>query len=267
MSIYEFTDYKKYINDRIADMPKRGRGQFKKISELLSVNSVVISQIFKGSRELSLEHANQLAAYFGLNDLEKEYFFVLVQKGRTSNQDLINYFEKQLGKIKSQAEDIKSLVTNERLSEETQSLFYSNWYYSAVRLLTSIPGLNTTDKLAERLDLPISLVRQVVEFLLIHQLIVEEKGKLKMGPQRTHIDASSPFVNRHHINWRLKGFENMTVLSKDELFYTSPMTLSQSSIKEIKKMLLQLVVQMSEEVKSSKDEKLVCLNIDFFEVD
>ncbi len=36
---------------------------------------------------------------------------------------------------------------------------------------------------------------------------------------------------------------------------------------EIKKMLLKLVVDMSEEVKLAKDEKIACLNIDFFDLD
>jgi uncharacterized protein (TIGR02147 family) len=267
MKIYEFSDYKTYINKRIENMPKRGRGQFKKLSELLSVNSVVISQIFKGSRELSLEQGHLISNYFGFNELEKEYLFLLIQRARTSNHELIRYFNKKLEKISIEAQEVKNIVSNERLSEETQSLFYSNWYYSAVRLATLIPGNDSADKIAAHLGLPIQLVQRVVGFLMNHRLIVEERNKLKIGPQRTHIDASSPFVNRHHINWRLKGIEHMDNLHADELFYTSPVTLSEKSMKEIKKMLLKLVVEMSEEVKNAKDEKIACLNIDFFELD
>ena len=163
--------------------------------------------------------------------------------------------------------DVKNIVSHERLSEETQSLFYSHWYYSAIKLSTLIPGNENADKIAAHLGLPIHVVQKVITFLLNHKLAVEEKGKIKIGPQRTHIEASSPFVNRHHINWRLKGIEHMDNLQPDELFYTSPMTLSSKSMAEIKKMLLKLVVDMSEEVKSAKDEKIACLNIDFFELE
>lgn len=267
MKIYEFSDYKAYVNQRIEEMPKRGRGQFRKISELFSVNSVVVSQIFKGTRELSLEQANILSNYFGLTDLEKEYFFLLVQKARTSNHELIRYYDQKLDKIAKEGLQVKNIVDNKRLSEETQSLFYSNWYYSAIRLSTLIPGNESADKIAAHLGLPIHVVQKVIGFLLQNQLVVEEKGKLKIGPQRTHIEATSPFVNRHHINWRLKGIEHMDNLHEDELFYTSPMTLSRSSMKEIKKMLLNFVVEMSKEVKEAKDEKIACLNIDFFELE
>jgi uncharacterized protein (TIGR02147 family) len=267
MKIYEFSDYKSYINKRIENMPKRGRGQFRKVAELISVNSVVVSQIFKGTRELNLEQANSIAEYFGMGEFEKEYFFLLVQKARTSNHELIKYFNKKLDKISIEAQEVKNIVSNQRLSEETQSLFYSNWYYSAVRLATLMPGNDSVDKIASHLNLPIQLVEKVIGFLLNHKLAIEEKGKIKVGPQRTHIEASSPFVNRHHINWRLKGIEHMDNLHPDELFYTSPMTLSAKSMKEIKKMLLSLVVEMSEEVKQAKDEKIACLNIDFFELD
>ncbi|MES2767758.1 MAG: TIGR02147 family protein [Bdellovibrionota bacterium] len=267
MKIYEFSDYKAYVNQRVENMPNKGRGQFRKFAELLSVNSVVVSQIFKGARELSLEQANILSNYFGMGELEKEYFFLLVQKGRTSNHELTKYYDQKLKKIAIEMQDVKNIVTNERLSEETQSLFYSNWYYSAIRLSTLIPGNENADKIAAHLSLPIHVVQKVMTFLLNHKLAVEEKGKIKIGPQRTHIEASSPFVNRHHINWRLKGIEHMDNLHPDELFYTSPMTLSAKSMNEIKKMLLKLVVDMSEEVKLAKDEKIACLNIDFFELD
>lgn len=267
MKIYEFSDYKTYVNQRIDEMPRHGRGQFKKFAELFSVNSVVVSQIFKGNRELSLEQANTLSNYFGLNELEKEYFFLLVHKARTSSHELVKYYNEKLEKIKREGLEVKNIVDNQRLSEETQSLFYSNWYYSAIRLSTLIPGNETADKIAAHLDLPIHIVQKVMAFLIQNRLVVEDAGKLKIGPQRTHIEASSPFVNRHHINWRLKGIEHMDNLHPDELFYTSPMTLSAKSMNEIKKMLLKFVVEMSEEVKQAKDEKIACLNIDFFELD
>lgn len=266
MKIYELSDYKAYINRRIEEMPKRGRGQFRKLAETLGVNSVVISQIFKGTRELSLEQANTMAAYFGMTELEKEYFFLLVQKGRTSNHELIKYFNEKLEKIRIEAQDLKNIVTSERLSEETQSLFYSNWYYSAIRLSTLLKGFENPDKIANNLNLPITVVQKVISFLLQNELIIEEKGKLKIGPQRTHVEASSPFVNRHHINWRLKGIEHMDNLNPDELFYTSPMTLSKDAMKEIKKGLLDFIAEKSALVKDAKDEQIACLNIDFFEL-
>lgn len=267
MKIYAFSHYKDYVNKRIEEMPKRGRGQFRKIAELFSVNSVVVSQIFKGGRELSMEQAHILSNYFGLGDLEKEYFFLLVQKARTSNHELMKYYDQRLEKIAKEGLEVKNIIDNERLTEETQSLFYSNWYYSAIRLSTLIPGNESADKIADHLGLPIHVVQKVMSFLMQNRLVVEENGKLKIGPQRTHIEASSPFVNRHHINWRLKGIEHMDNLNNNELFYTSPMTISEKSMKEIKKMLLNFVVEMSKEVKEAKDEKIACLNIDFFELE
>lgn len=267
MKIYEFSDYKVYINRRIELMPKRGRGQFKKLSELLSVNSVVVSQIFKGTRELSLEQANVISTYFGMDELEKEYFFLLVQWGRTSDFELRKYYDQKLEKIRIEAQDLKNIVRSERLSEETQSLFYSNWYYSAIRLSTLLKGYETPDKIANNLGLSITVVQKVISFLVQNNLIIEDKGKLVIGPQRTHIEASSPFVNRHHINWRLKGIENMDNLTPDELFYTSPMTISKSGLKEVKKLLLKFVEEKSAIVKDAKDETLACINIDFFELD
>jgi hypothetical protein len=33
---------------------------------------------------------------------------------------------------------------------------------------------------------------------------------MEVGPKLTHVGADSPFVIKHHQNWRLKGFNQMT---------------------------------------------------------
>ncbi|EQC52651.1 hypothetical protein M901_2895, partial [Bacteriovorax sp. DB6_IX] len=44
--IYEYLDYKQYINDLISTYPKEGRGVFSKLAKSINVSSVLISQIY-----------------------------------------------------------------------------------------------------------------------------------------------------------------------------------------------------------------------------
>ncbi len=265
--IYDYLAYKKYVNDRIYVLPQNGRGQYRKIAEHLNINTVVVSQIFKGNRDLTLEHAFSLTQYFGMAHLEKEYFINLVQRERAGNHQLKTYFETKLKEIKTEAQKIKNIIDNKELNDEAKFQFYSNWYYSAIRLSTLLPEQNNVTAIANQLKLPAPRVREVVDFLLMHGLLKEEMGALLIGPQRTHLSAESPYINRHHTNWRLKGLENMEALSTSELFFTSPMTISQKVMDEVKVLLLDLVAELSKKVRDAKDEKLVCLNIDFFDVE
>lgn len=79
MEIFDFTDYKKFIVSLLKLGPKKGRGSLKKMAEHLQVNSVVMSQIFKGDRNLNLEQAWELSEYFGFSELEKK---ILCSDGR-----------------------------------------------------------------------------------------------------------------------------------------------------------------------------------------
>lgn len=266
MVIFDCHDYKKCVNDWIASQPRGGHGQLRQLALHLEINSVVMSQVFRGDRDLTLEQALGVTKFMGLSELERDYFLLLVQKSRAGSHDLKTVLEKQLETLRSTAQALKNRVKHQKLNDEDRATFYSQWYYSAVRLGVSIPDMGTVSAIAHYLKLDRSLVSKVVEFLLKHQLVIEEKGKLNMGPQVTHVGHDSPFVNRHHANWRLKSLQAMEKVEDVDLFYTGPMALSNQAALDIRKMLVELVEKSTKKASASDSEVLRCLNIDWFGV-
>ena len=265
MNIFEFNNYKKFVNKRILEMPKRGHGQYRKMSIYLAVSSVNVSQIFKGDRELTVEQACSLCEFFGLAELESQYFVNLVEFERAGTHQLKTMIKKRLGEIHDKAQDLKHrLVQQKQLNEETRAIFYSNWYFSGIRLATSIPHLQTVDSISERFDLPLTTVNRVLLFLMQHGLCIEEKGKFRMGPSSTHLEASSPLVSRHHLNWRMKGIEKMEHFSSEELFLTLPCSLNLPAMKAIRKELVDVIERVTKIVDDAPSERVACFNIDFF---
>jgi uncharacterized protein (TIGR02147 family) len=266
MSIFEFDDYKVFILRLIKNMPKEGHGQFKRMAEHLQVNSVIISQIFKGDRDLTAEQAIELCPYFGFSELETEYFVLLVQKGRAGSHILKKHLGNKLQTLREKSADLKSRLPQDKvLSEEAKALFYSNWYYSGVRMLTSIPGFNNVDAIAAELRLPRKTVTSVVEFLLSHGLCIEDNGQITMGPQLTHLEASSLLVSRHHTNWRLRSIANQESLTQNEIMYSAPMSLSQKDVMWVRTRIVNFIEEIVNKVKVSKCETVSCLNIDWFD--
>lgn len=267
MTIYEFSNYKEFVLKLLKKMPKGGHGQFRKMALYLNVNSVIISQIFKGERQLTSEQALDLAEFLGLSGLETEYFVLLVQLERAGTHRLKAHFKKQLHELQEKSKDIKNRVPsqNHKLSEESKALFYSNWYYSGVRLLSSIKGFETVDTIAEELQLSRSNVKRIVTFLVDHGLCVEERGKIKMGPRLTHLEATSPLIARHHTNWRLRAIQNLEPLGKDELFYSGPMALSIEDARWVRAQIVDLIQSVVTRARDSESERLACLNIDWFD--
>jgi uncharacterized protein (TIGR02147 family) len=266
MSIYEYQDYKPYVNDWIEVQPKAGHGQLRRLAEFLNVNSVVMSQVFRGNRDLSPEQAMGVAKFIGLAESERNYLLLLVQKARAGTKELADAFRKQIEQIQKQSRSLKNRIKHSKFTEQGGATFYSNWYYSAIRLGVSVESLSSAVAIADHLGLERSLATKVIAFLLENQLIVERNDKFDLGPQVTHVGHDSPFVNRHHSNWRLQGLKAMERTAEDEIFYTGPMALSHEAANEIRKDIVGLIERSTKRAAESKSERLSCLNVDWFRI-
>ncbi len=264
MAIFDYDDYKKYVNDWIDSQPSNGHGQLRQMSLHLQINSVVMSQVFRGDRDLTLEQALDLTQFIGCSEIERDYFLLLVQKARAGSEKLKKVLKNQLENMSKAALDLKNRIKHQKITDEDRATFYSHWYFSAIRLGTSIPSLNNISSIAEYLDLDRSLVSKTMTFLLNNKLVVEKENGFDMGPQITHTGHDSPFVNRHHTNWRIQGLRAMEKNRDTNLFYTGPMALSNNVAKEIHHTLVDLIQSSTKKVASSDSETLRCLNIDWF---
>ncbi len=265
MHIFDYLDYKSYLNDLIRTFPKQGRGQARKLAEHLGVHSVVISQILAGSRDFTTEQALPVAAYFGLDDRATEYLMEMVAYARAGTHGLKSYHKRKLEKARAEHKEIKNRVHKyKELNDIEKSRFYSDWYYAGIALLSSIEGFNSVEAIASYFGLERKKVADVVSFLVATGLCKEEKGKIEMGITSTFVDNSSPYINGHRRNWRLKGLEKFTQPGPDDLFYSSPNSLSAEDAAAIRKQLLENIASVSKRVTDSPCESLMCLNIDWF---
>ncbi len=248
-------------------MPNEGRGQVQSLAQHLSVHTTLISHVFSGQKELSLEHSYGLCDYFGLTELEREYFMILVSHARAGTVNLKKFYEKKREELKKQSLTIsKRLIERVTLKSEDQALFYSDWYYSATRLLSSVETYQNPTALSEKLKLSIEKINQILDFLLKTGLLIKDSGLYKLGPNRTHIDASSIFAGRHHKNWHLKSMEKFDNLSDDELVYTCPVLIEKKDIPKIKKLILEFLESTDKVFDASGSEELCCLNIDWVKI-
>lgn len=263
-TVFDFTDYRKFIHDGLSKQKSGGYGQLARISQALNINPSIVTQVLKGKKDFTLEQANDLGEYLELTDLESEYFLCLVQIERAGKKNLRDRWERRRRELAEKSESLKErMPARKELDDASKAIFYSQWYYSGVRILTSLEEYDSVEKIAERLRLPRATVKRVVDFLLSTQLCVEKDGVLKMGPQSTHLEAASPLVARHHINWRQKAIEKMHHLEKDELCFTSPLSLSRADFEKVRKLLMKTVEDAFEIVDPSPSEQVAILNIDW----
>jgi uncharacterized protein (TIGR02147 family) len=272
-TVFDYVDYRAYFKSLFQEKPHQGYGQLAKIARAISVNPSILTLVLKGEKDFTPEQANDLTEYFQLTDLEAEYFLNLVALSRASKPNLRARVSRKLKELQAKSMEVKSRIPPQaELSEESKAIFYSSWYFSAVRLLTSIEGFNSLEIISERLGLPRGTVKQVLEFLVSTGLCIEKKNrKFTMGPQSTHLGADSLLVSRHHQNWRLKAIERSQrvphqIPSERELFFTSPVSISKKAIPEVRKVLVSSLEDCFKIIDPAPCEELACLNIDWFEI-
>lgn len=267
MDIFEYQNYKIFVKKYIRLLPKNGRGEFRRLAQFVGVNSTYISQIFNGDKLLNLEQGILVCEYFGLKSLEKDYFLVLVELERAGNKQLREHFIHKKNELQNQSRDLKNRIPAVfEFSEENKAVFYSDWLYSAISLLSSINGYNSIDQIANYFDVSRKRTNNIMDFLLKTGLCVDDKGKLRLGPSSIHLSSESPWINSLHRNWRLKALESLKTDNAGKLHYSSPMTLSISDAEKIRSKIVKMIEEVGKAVDASPSEGLFCLNVDWFTV-
>jgi hypothetical protein len=149
---------------------------------------------------------------------------------------------------------------------EAQAQYYSDWSYMAVWLASSIESLPSNEAIGHKLGINRTNTTRIVDFLLSAGLCVETENGLRPSVTNTHLSNSSPLVNRHHVNWRLKAIERLPGLTDDELSFTAPVSLSAEDFKKIKMIILNAIEDISTKVEASDPQVIAYPNIDWHEV-
>jgi uncharacterized protein (TIGR02147 family) len=268
MTLLNELDYKKFLNEFIKSQPKSGHGYKLKIAEALRVHPTLVTQILKGQKSFTMEQAFTLSQFLKFNDIEKDYFLTLIEYDRAGTDQLKKFIEAKLLKLRQEGEKVKNRVAMySSMSEADQAIFYSHWYYSAIRLSCDIGKEASIKSLSKQLNLPVELVEQVLTFLASRGLVVHQDNKIfTSGPQNTFLPSESPLISRHHMNWRIKAIEKHPRLQNDELAFSAPVTIAEKDLNEVKKMCLDLIQSISKKVSTSPSETLACINIDWFKI-
>jgi uncharacterized protein (TIGR02147 family) len=265
IEIYRFFNYRDYL---AACFPSKGegRGERKRLAEFLGCQPGFISLVFSGKSDFSLEHAMQVCDFLHLNNEERNYLLLLIQKDRAGSVSLRKHFENQIKDIQKDRKEIKSrIATTHTLTTEEQLLYYEGWLFTAIHMCTLVPRLRTPAAMKEYLGIPITQVKEALETLLKLGLVSLAGGQYFSTQKRIHLSEQGLTLKKHHSNWRLQSISSLDRKQSEDLHYTSIMSISKSAAEEIKQIILKSIQSCEPVIKAAKDECVVALTIDLFE--
>ena len=262
MEILNFQDYRQFVSYRL-NTGTKARGSMTKLASAMKVNTSYLSQVLKGERNLSQEQGYFLAKYFQLSLKEHEILRELIALDRASDPEYKKQVQERLEKLKSNTEaELEQSVLNEK----NQALFYSSWLYSAIQLITGIPGFQSPEKIARHLKLDLKVVRHALA-LLVETGHCSTDGK-HFFPlvKKTNLPEGSPLMGRHKTNWRLRALEVLPKFREKDLFFTGAIRIDRESYEKITQCLKKAIHEVHESIENADDELLACINIDWFEI-
>ncbi|RYZ68454.1 MAG: DUF4423 domain-containing protein, partial [Proteobacteria bacterium] len=141
--------------------------------------------------------------------------------------------------------------------------------YMAVWLSTSIRGTagSTVEDICKKLRLGRKRALLILDFLVAKDLCIYENGFYRMGSQHVHIPNDSPFVVRHHMNWRTKALQRHDQVSEEEIAFSCPVSISKKDFLRLRERVLACIQESIEIAKLSEAEDLAFLNIDWLWVE
>ena len=265
MNIFDYNDYKKCLRDHLAAKPSKGRGEYARIAKHLGVHSSLISQVMSGNKDFTPEQLQEITGYLGFSEAECEHLLFLLERDRAGTKKLKDYWQKKIDEVRKSAQLLATRLPKESvLSEKDRSIFYSSWIYSAVRIFTSVDDGKTLDEICLRFEISRERAMNILKFLSDGGLVTSEGGVFRVGPQVTHLGFGSPFLVKHHTNWRLQSIKCAENLTEGELMFTGPLTIGRSDFKQVKEEITQLIRSVSKRVKETTPEDIACLNVDWF---
>lgn len=265
-SIFEFTDYREYLLSRFS-VTGATRGRRSQWAKQLQVKPPFITLVMQKKIDLSPEHIPPTNEFLGHSKDEGHFFTILVLRERAATLKLKQYYDEQIIDFLDQR---KKRLENKHemnvLSPIHQSVYFSKWYYSAIRLLVSISKYQTRPALSERLNLPLSTITDAVETLMKLGLIHEKNGKLNLLEKNITLKHDSPYRALMHLNMRNRAIHSLSSPEPRDYHTTYGMAMNMKSFEKLRKAIVDTLKENDEMIENSPEEEAFALTIDLFKL-
>lgn len=266
-SVFDYRDYKKYLRDVIKSRPNGGRGIRSSLASVTACQNAYITRVIDGSAHFSLEQAHAINKFLVHSKEESRFFLLLIQFNRAGSHDLREELSEQIDEVLEKRLILKDrLDVKKTLSRADQAVYYSNWLYTTIHFMLTIPEFQTKEAIAHHLALPTKTVANILEFLESVGLAIQQGNIFKTGIARIHLEGDSPMISKHHTNWRIRAIQAVDSRKSDDLHYSSVITIAKKDAYEVRSIMVKAIEEIRALVKESKEERIYCYLLDFFDL-
>lgn len=262
INIFQNNNYKSIM--RLCLRGKNRRGALSRAAEEMNCQRSYLSRVMNSKMDLTMDQAFVLCRHLKFTPDEREYFICLLEHDRASDKTYREYLNEKVKKLRSQQENIGRIISRTETTPDNSGLYFSTWYYCAIHLLTSSPKYQTREAIATKLELPQSIVSEVLQQLLKWGAITNKFNKWEYKQGEFHLSKFNPYVNLHHNNWRSRAILDSQSADNQNLHYTNIQIARIEDIAKIKDLALEFIRKCDKILGPSDPEEGVVINLDVF---
>lgn len=264
-SVFEYSNYKRYLNDLIEACPNGGRGQRKALAEHIGCQVAYVTHVLSGDNHFSMEQIEACGRYFSLAKKEMEFLFLLLQHNRAGTVDLKKFFSGLIHEQREKHSLLKDrLNIKNTLSREDQAVYYSSWQYAAVHMALTVPEYRSIESLSARFNITAARVLEVLEFLTKLNLAYKEQNQYKTKDPFLHLEKDSPLISKHHSNLRVRAINSLDTPHEKDLHYSLIFSVAEKDKPKLRERLTKCIEECADIIRPSTEEDLAALCIDMF---
>lgn len=265
-NIFTFVDYRKYLNA----LCKRGTEglALSDLARAINIHLSKLSKVLSGDQNLTPDQAYKISKFLKLDERESEYFITMVHEDRSSDPDFRSHLQRTLKKLKQNRDEPEVMTQPSRpFSQSDEALFYSSTLFAEIWLRSMIEGQNSLKTIAEGVHVNLEVVRQAASFLVQTGLCCIEGDKLVARARDVRLGSEARHITQALTNWRFSGLEKIPRKTPRDLFYSEPMSISDSVYDAIRTILNEAIAQSKRKIATDRSEIVACMNIDFFRLE
>ncbi|MBD3418557.1 MAG: TIGR02147 family protein [Chitinivibrionales bacterium] len=268
-SIYEFTDYRKYLRAWYEERKtKDAHFSYRIFNALLGFSSPnYVQQVLDGKRNLTVRHVPSVVEGLGLSCNRARYFELLVKFDRTKR-------ESDKAPLLHEISQMRKHLERGRI-ESSQYDYYSKWYHTVLRELVKNCKANDVSykHLSQQVNPPISEreAKQSVKVLRdLGLIVIDENGYYRQSQEfiGTSREARAIGIRQYHntvIELARTSIER--VASRDREISAMTVKISRSGFSTIKKRIREFEDELLEIVAQDSDvDSVYQVNFQLFPV-
>lgn len=266
--LFSATEYRSFLRQWLESQGQT-RGIMTKMAQSLGCQNSHLTRLLREEVHLTFDQAYALTVFMKLTEIETRYFLKLVEFERAGSPPFRHRLKTELDEMRRDQENLATRFKKDELGHlEKEMTYYSNWYWSAIHVLTDIPQYQTAKAIADRLKLPEVFVKNCLQKLEAFSLVEQRKdGSWKYASSSLHLPKTSPMNSIQHANWRSRAVSESQNPDSKGIHYTTVQSVSRADFDKIKHILLSSMDAYKSVADASAPEELVCFACDFFVVE